>query len=377
MRLRDISVQTLILALVLIVVWGLGNNLLKNLAAQGIRTGFDFWNVSAGFNISQTLVSYVESDTYGRVFLVGLLNTLVVALCGIVLATLLGFTVGIAALSRNPLLTGLCRMYVEGIRNIPLLFHILFIYTAVLKPLPNVDGALSVFWLGYLSNRGLQIAWPVFDQSPTPLVVAIVLALCLAYAISSVGRSGSIFREGVWVRRVVAVSILVALPWLTCIALGISFRLEWPEKTTFNFIGGANLLPEFVALLSALGLYFSSYIAEIVRGGLLAVPKGQSEAALAIGLQPSHVLRLITVPLALRSILPPLTNQYLNLIKASSLGAAIGYPDLVAIFAGTALNQTGQSVEIIAITMGCYLLVNLVGSLLMNAYNRHTQLGNG
>lgn len=371
---RQLLIQVAVVLTVIGVGWALADNVHRNLAAQGIRTGFDFLTSSAGFGISQSLIEFAESDSYGRAFLVGLLNTLLVAGMGIVLATLLGFTVGISSQSKNPLLAGLCRIYVEGIRNIPLLFHIFFIYISVLKPLPDVADALSLGRLAYISNRGLQVAWLASEGPLWPIGLALVAGLVVAALIATVGRGNRVLSPIGPARWFGALAAFVLFPVLASFLTGSRISIDWPEKTQFDFMGGANLSPEFVALLLALSLYFSSYIAEIVRGGLLSVSAGQVEAARALGFSQGRVLRFVTVPLALRAILPSLTNQYLNLIKASSLGAAIGYPDLVAVFAGTALNQTGQSIEIIGITMLCYLTINLLGSLLMNTINRRLSI---
>jgi general L-amino acid transport system permease protein len=381
-------------------------NARANLAAQGFGSGFGFLGNTAGFGINQTLIAYSETDTYGRVFLVGLLNTLLVAAVGIVFATILGFIIGIARLSPNWLVARLAGGYVELIRNLPLLFQILFWYLAVLGALPGprdsiglglkplltriADGTrwlgletLAQWWQGladwigppeiYLSNRGMIVPRPLFGDGSEFVVGAFVLAILAAIALRVWARrrldaTGKAFPV-VWT----SIALIVGLPLAVLLALGVPITLEQPQLRGFNFVGGVRLIPEFVALLVALVTYTAAFIAEVVRAGILAIPRGQSEAATALGLRRGAMLRLIIVPQALRVIVPPLTNQYLNLTKNSSLATAIGYPDLFALFAGTVLNQTHQAIETIAITMAVYLLISLITSFLMNLYNARTQ----
>jgi general L-amino acid transport system permease protein len=300
---------------------------------------------------------------------VGLLNTLLVAGIGIVLATILGFVIGIGRLSINWLLARLCGGYVELIRNLPLLFQILFWYLAVLGSLPGPRQSISLFGEVFLSNRGLIIPAPVVGEGGEFVGAALILGVLALLGLRFWSRrrqelTGRQFRL-LWV----GLALVVALPLVTLAATGFPIGFERPELRGFNFVGGVRLVPEFIALLLGLTIYTAAYIAEVVRGGILAVPRGQTEAALALGLRRGLMLRLIIVPQALRVIVPPLTNQYLNLTKNSSLAVAIGYPDLFAVFAGTALNQTGQAIEIIAITMAVYLSISLITSALMNYYN--------
>jgi general L-amino acid transport system permease protein len=361
--------QLLLLATVLWLGYEFTVNARENLAAQGIGSGFGFLSNTAGFGVNQSLIGYTESDSYGRVFLVGLLNTLLVAGIGIVLATILGFIIGIGRLSTNWLLARLCGGYVELIRNLPLLFQILFWYLAVLGTLPGPRQSISLFGEAFLNNRGLILPAPMLREGSGVVGLAFVIGVIsfIALRLWSKRRQERTGRQFplIWS----AAALVLGLPLATFAATGFPIGFERPELRGFNFVGGVRLIPEFVALLLGLTIYTAAYIAEIVRAGILAVPHGQSEAALALGLRRGLTLRLIIVPQALRVIVPPLTNQYLNLTKNSSLAVAVGYPDLFAVFAGTALNQTGQAIEIIAITMAVYLAISLITSALMNYYN--------
>jgi general L-amino acid transport system permease protein len=373
-RVRAALYQGAILAALAWLVWIFETNARANLAAQGFASGFDFLNHTAGFGVSQSLIAYQETDSYGRVFLVGLLNTLLVAGLGIVLATVLGFVIGIARLSPNWLLARLAGGYVELIRNLPLLFQILFWYLAVLGSLPLPRASYSLFGLIYLNNRGIIVPAPAARDGAGYVLGALLLAIVAAVAL----RSWAARRQELTGRRFPALwtglGLIVGAPLAVLIVLGFPIGFEHPELRGFNFVGGLRLIPEFVALLIALSIYTAAFIAEIVRAGVLAVPRGQTEAALALGLRRGTMLRLIVVPQALRLIVPLLTSQYLNLTKNSSLAVAIGYPDLVALFAGTTLNQTHQAIEIIALTMAVYLLISLITSLLMNWYNARLRL---
>ena len=407
-KVRSAFYQIVVLVVLVACAYAFVVNARANLAAQGFGSGFGFLGNTAGFGINQTLIAYSETDSYGRVFLVGLLNTLLVAGIGIVLATILGFIIGIARLSPNWLVARLAGGYVELIRNLPLLFQILFWYLAVLLgalPGPRdsiglglqpilarlagatrwlgLPDAVAQWWQGladwigppelYLSNRGLILPRPVFGEGSEFVVAALALAILATIALRLWARrrrdaTGRPFPVG-WA----GFGLIVGLPLATLVVLGAPISLEQPVLRGFNFVGGVRVIPEFVALLIALVTYTAAFIAEVVRAGIMAIPRGQSEAAQALGLQRGAMLRLIIVPQALRVIVPPLTNQYLNLTKNSSLGVAIGYPDLFALFAGTVLNQTHQAIEIIAITMAVYLLISLVTSLLMNLYNARTR----
>jgi general L-amino acid transport system permease protein len=365
------------LALVLALAWlsyQFALNAAVNLGARNIASGLGFLDNTAGFGINQSLIPYDQTDTYGRAFLVGLLNTLLVSGIGIVLATLLGFAVGIGRLSSNWLVARIAGGYVELIRNLPLLFQILFWYLAVLSSLPGPRQSLSILGSIFINNRGFVV--PALRPAEGfvyvvaafgfGLLATIALAVWAKRVRDRTGRQISVLARGT--------ALIVGLPLATFVAAGMPIEVDLPRIAGFNFIGGTRVIPEFAALLVALSTYTASFIAEIVRAGILAVPRGQTEAGLALGLRRGQLMRLILMPQALKIIVPPLTNQYLNLTKNSSLAVAIGYPDLFAVFAGTTLNQTSQAIEIIAITMAVYLSLSLITSLLMNWYNSRVRL---
>jgi general L-amino acid transport system permease protein len=343
-------------------------NARANLQAQRITAGFGFLANNAGFDVSQSLISYSGSDPYTRVFLVGLLNTLLVSVIGIFFATIIGFLVALGRLSPNWLLARISGGYVELIRNLPVLFQILFWYLAVLAALPNPRQSVSIFDSIFLSNRGLVVPRPIGQAGFEPFVVALLVAIVATivlwrYARRQLYQSGRVIK--VWPY---ALGMIIGLPLISVLIFGKPVTFEVPVLRGFNFAGGSRLIPEFVALTVALSTYTAAFIAEIVRAGIMSVHKGQMEAGSSLGLQRGSVLRLIVIPQAMRVILPPLTNQYLNLTKNSSLAVAIGYPDLVSVFAGTTLSQTGQAIEIIGITMGVYLLISLITSAIMSFY---------
>ena len=373
-KVRAFLYQLALLALALWLGYEFILNAKANLAAQRITSGFGFLDQTAGFSVNQSLIPFNESDTYGRVFLVGLLNTLLVAGLGIVLATILGFVIGIARLSPNWLVARLAGAYVELVRNLPLLFQILFWYLAVLGALPGPRQSISLFGEVFLNNRGIIVPAPTAGEGAGLVVAAGAVGIIVTLALRSwarrrQARTGAQFPV-FWIGCVV----IVGLPLGVLAATAFPIGFQKPELRGFNFVGGVRLIPEFVALLIALTTYTAAFIAEVVRAGVLAVPRGQTEAASALGLRRGLTLRLIVVPQALRVIVPPLTNQYLNLTKNSSLAVAVGYPDLFAVFAGTALNQTGQAIEIIAITMAVYLAISLLTSALMNWYNARLRI---
>jgi general L-amino acid transport system permease protein len=373
-RVRTVTYQVALCAVIAFLAWSAVTNAIENLRRAHIASGFEFWNFTSGFDISQSLINYTSTSTYGRAFWVGLFNTLLVAGLGVVLATVVGFLAGIARLSKNWLLARIAGGYVELIRNLPLLLQLLFWYNAVLKALPEMRDSLTLPGGGFLNNRGLFLPQPTFLPGFEAVVAAFVIGLVAAIA----------FR--IWARRRqertgqqapvgwVALGLVVGLPVIVYLLAGSPVTLTYPEKGRFNISGGLELLPELVALLFGLVLYTGAFIAEVVRAGILAVAHGQTEAAYSLGLRPGPTLRLVVIPQAMRVIIPPLTNQYLNLTKNSSLAVFVGYPDLVQVFAGTVLNQTGQAVEVIAVTMAVYLTISLVTSLAMNWYNSRIAL---
>ena len=373
-RFRGYAYQILLCVVVAALAWGAISNAVENLARAKIASGFGFWDVTAGFDISQTLIPYSTVSTYGRAFWVGLLNTLLVAVLGIVLATALGFVVGIARLSSNWLVARFAGGYVEGIRNLPLLLQLLFWYNAVLNALPAVNQSLRIPGGGLLNNRGLFLPQPVFRPGFGAVLIALAIGIIAAIAYRVFAkrrqlRTGHQAPVG-WV----TLALVVGLPLVALPIADVPIDFDYPELGRFNIGGGIEVLPEFMALLFGLVLYTAAFIAEVVRAGIQAVSRGQAEAAYSLGLRPGPTLRLVVIPQAMRVIIPPLTSQYLNLTKNSSLAVAVGYPDLVQIFAGTVLNQTGQAVEVIAVTMAVYLAISLVTSGLMNLYNRRMAL---
>ncbi|ABC21804.1 amino acid ABC transporter permease [Rhodospirillum rubrum F11] len=373
-RVRAIAFQVLTIAALVWFFWAIFDNTLTNMRTRGITTGFAFLDHSAGFGILMSLIPYDETYSYGRTFVVGLLNTLLVSGLGVIAATLIGFVVGVARLSRNWLIAKLALIYVETLRNIPLLLQIFFWYFAVLRPLPQPRQSLELGALFFLNNRGFYMPSPIAGDGMALVGLALVVALALALAIGrwatrrrmATGLGFPSWRTGL--------ALVLGLPLLAFLALGTPVTFDVPHLQGFNFVGGSRLIPEMVALLLALSMYTAAFIAEIVRSGILAVSHGQTEAAHSLGLKPTATLRLIVLPQALRVMIPPTTSQYLNLIKNSSLATAIGYPDLVSVFMGTTLNQTGQAVEIVGMTMAVYLLISLVVSGLMNWYNRAVAL---
>ena len=362
------ALQILLVAALVWIGYEIVANARANLEAQRITSGFGFLNNTAGFDVSQNLIPYSGSDTYTRVFLVGLLNTLLVSIIGIFFATVIGFSVALGRLSPNWLLSRISGGYVELIRNLPPLFQILFWYLAVLSALPNPRQSISLFGSFFLSNRGFVVPKPIAQAGLEPFALAILVAIVASLLLQRYARR-QLFESGrlitIWPY---VVGLLIGLPLLTALLFGAPVTFEVPELKGFNFSGGSRIIPEFVALTVALSTYTAAFIAEIVRAGIQSVHKGQMEAGSSLGLQRGSVLRLIVVPQAMRVILPPLTNQYLNLTKNSSLAVAIGYPDLFSVFAGTTLSQTGQAIEIIGITMSVYLLISLVTSAIMSFY---------
>lgn len=365
---NGVAVQFAFAAVLGWIAYEIISNARANLENQHIAAGFGFLANNAGFDVNQTLISYTGSDTFLRVFVVGLLNTLVVSVVGIVFATLIGFIVALCRLSPNWLVSRVGEIYVEIIRNLPLLFQILFWYLAVLAALPNPRQSISLLGIAFISNRGLVIPSPVGQGGLLPFMAMLALGVLASLGLRSYARR-ALFQAG----RVIRIwpyvlGFLFGLPLVTMLVFGLPFTVELPQLKGFNFAGGARVIPEFVALTLALSTYTAAFIAEIVRAGILSVHKGQMEAGASLGLSRGSTLRLIVVPQAMRVIVPPLTNQYLNLTKNSSLAVAIGYPDLVSVWAGTSLSQTGQAIEIITMTMGVYLLISLITSAIMSLY---------
>jgi general L-amino acid transport system permease protein len=370
---RSIVWQVVIVGLVVAIVWYLVSNTNRNLEARHIATGFAFLGQTASIPISEPLIPWTPSvSTYGTAFVIGILNTLKVAVVGIVLTTILGTLVGIGRLSKNWLIARVTAIYVEGLRDIPVLLQLLFWY-GLLQALPAPRQSIHVGnWL-FLSNRGFRMPLLDIENAHLWALAAFAVGLIGTLAWSRTARKR---QEATGVRPPVwpaAIGLLVVLPVVVWAALGAPFVLDLPELHGFNFTGGGTITPEYAALLIGLTVYTSSYIAEIVRSGIQAVPQGQWEAAGALGLKPGVVLRQIVLPQAMRVIIPPMTSQYLNLTKNSSLAVAVGFQDVVSI-AGTTLNQTGQAIECIALIMVVYLTISLSISLFMNWYNARIAL---
>ncbi|HGS5290558.1 TPA: amino acid ABC transporter permease [Vibrio parahaemolyticus] len=371
---RSAIFQIIAIAALVFFFYTIINNALNNLDARGIATGFGFLNQEAGFGIGLTLIEYNETYSYGRTFIVGLLNTALVSVLGIILATAIGFTMGVARLSTNWLVSRLAAVYIETFRNIPLLLQIFFWYFAVLQALPSARQSLSLGEAIFLNVRGLYFPAPVFNEGSGVVIAAFVIGLIATISISIWARNKQRLTGQQTPMGRIGLGLLVGLPLLVYFVSGMPISLEYPELKGFNFKGGISIIPELAALLLALSVYTAAFIAEIVRSGINAVSHGQTEAAMSLSLPRAKTLKLVVIPQALRIIIPPLTSQYLNLTKNSSLAMAIGYPDLVSVFAGTTLNQTGQAIEIIAMTMGVYLTLSLLTSALMNLYNRKVAL---
>lgn len=372
-KVRGLIIQGLLVAVLGYAVYSIVGNTINNLEEAGISSGFGFLDNQAGFGINQTLVDYAETSSYGRAFMVGLVNTLLIAAVGVVLATVVGFLVGIARLSDNWIVSRAAYVYVEFIRNIPLLLQIFIWYFAVLRLLPEKRDALDLGIFGKLNVAGLYLPKPIGGEGFSIVlwtVAAGVIATFIvrAWAVRRQMATGRQFPVG-WA----ALGLIVGLPLVVFLAFGAPLTFEYPTAGRFGPRGGTRVLPEFMGLLLALVMYTGAFIAEIVRAGILAVNKGQTEASYALGLSPGRTLRLVVIPQAMRVIVPPLTSQYLNLTKNSSLAVAIAYPELVSV-GGIILNITGQAVEIILMWMGVYLTISILTSIFMNWYNRRIAL---
>ncbi len=371
---RSVAFQIITVAALVFFFYTIINNAFTNLDARGIATGFGFLDKTAGFGIGLTLIDYDETYSYGRTFVVGLLNTALVSFLGIIFATILGFFIGIARLSSNWLVSRLAAVYIEIFRNIPLLLQILFWYFAVLQALPSPRQSMSLGEAIFLNVRGLYLPAPHFEPGSGVVIGAFLLGVIATIVVNIWAKNKQKLTGQQTPIGRIGLGLCVVLPLVVYFLAGSPISANYPELKGFNFRGGVSIIPELAALLLALSVYTASFIAEIVRSGINAVSHGQTEAAMSLGLPRNKTLKLVVIPQAMRIIIPPLTSQYLNLTKNSSLAMAIGYPDLVSVFAGTTLNQTGQAIEIIAMTMGVYLTLSLLTSLLMNIYNRKVAL---
>ncbi|AJY46404.1 amino acid ABC transporter permease [Martelella endophytica] len=365
---RGFFYQLLTVILVVGFVWWVADNTIRNLNAAGIASGFGFLDNRAGFDIAQTPIDYNNDMTYGRALIVGIINTIIVSIAGIITATIIGFIVGVGRLSSNWLVAKLSQVYVEVFRNIPPLLVIFFFYTGVLSLLPAARDSISLPLDFYLNNRGLAFPSPVFEAGSWLIGVALLVAIAAVVALSIWAHRRQMATGQQFPVFTTSVAIIILLPVIAYFIAGMPVSFDIPEKGRFNLTGGAVLGPEFMSLYLALSLYTAAFMAEIIRGGILGVPKGQTEAANALGLHPRKVTRLVVVPQAMRIIIPPMTSEYLSLTKNSSLAVAIGYADIVAV-GKTVLNQTGQAVEVVIIWMIIYLTLSILTSIFMNWFN--------
>ncbi len=370
---REIFFQILLVSAILLFFWFIAHNTLANLDKRGIATGFGFLSQASGFGIIQHLVPYDETYSFGWTFVVGLLNTILVSCVGVVCATLIGFTVGVARLSKNWLIAKMATVYVETFRNIPLLLQIFFWY-AILRALPSPKQSLSLGNIFFLNIRGMYIPEPSFQEGFSWVIWSFFLAVAATVLIRRWAKKRQEETGEQFMVLPLGIGLVVGLPVLAFLLAGSPLAWELPVLQGFNFQGGLTVIPEFAALLIALSIYTGAFIAEAVRSGILAVNRGQTEAAASLGLHKSKILRLVVIPQAMRVVIPQLTSQYLNLTKNSSLATAIGYPDLVSVFSGTTLNQTGQAIEIVGMTMLVYLFISLTISFFMNWYNKKMML---
>ncbi len=368
-RARGIFYQALLLAALAVLIGAGWRNAVVNMQARGIPMGLGFWDDTAGFNINQSLIDYSALSTYGRAFWVGLLNTLLVSAISISLATPLGFLVGVCRLSHNWILARIALVYVELMRNTPLLLQLLFWYNAVLKSLPGPRQSLD--WGGFLlaNNRGLFLPRPLFAEGAWAICLALAAGMVAALAYAAHARRRQISTGERAPVGWFTVGAVVLPPVAAYFAAGRPVDFSIAHLQGFNLVGGLQLYPEFAALVFGLVTYTAAFIAEIVRAGVLAVSHGQTEAAAALGLKRGHSMKLVVLPQAMRLVIPPLTSQYLNIVKNSSLAVFVGYPDLVLIFAGTVLNQTHAAVQVMGITMAVYLTISLLIALALEGFN--------
>ena len=369
---RSLIVQAFVIGMFAIIIYLLVQQTSANLDKRGISSGFDFLSMSAGYDISIRLIPFTSEDTHLRAYFVGLLNTLMIAVCGCFLATILGFIVGVIRLSSNWLFRNIAYVYVEFTRNVPVLLQIV-LYYSILLHLPKIKQAIALFEGFYLTNRGLYSPLPIIKDGFSIVLASFIIAIILSIFIKKnlkrkqeqTGKQYPIF--------LINSALIIFTPIIFYYIMGMPIEFEIPVLKGFNFKGGMVIRPEFIGMLLGLSIYTAAFISETVRSGIISVSKGQREASQALGLKNNLVMRLIVIPQALRVIIPPLTSQYLNLTKNSSLGIAIGYADLVHGFGGISLNQTGRAIEIMGMVMLTYLTISLIISLFMNIYNKSVQ----
>ena len=369
---RSLIVQAFVIGIFAIIIYLLVQQTSANLDKRGISSGFDFLGMSAGYDISIRLIPFTSEDTHLRAYFVGLLNTLMIAVCGCFLATILGFIVGVIRLSSNWLFRNIAYVYVEFTRNVPVLLQIV-LYYSILLHLPKIKQAIALFEGFYLTNRGLYSPLPIIKDGFSIVLASFIIAIILSIFLKKnlkrkqeqTGKQYPIF--------LINSALIIFTPIIFYYIMGMPIEFEIPVLKGFNFKGGMVIRPEFIGMLLGLSIYTAAFISETVRSGIISVSKGQREASQALGLKNNLIMRLIVIPQALMVIIPPLTSQYLNLTKNSSLGIAIGYADLVHGFGGISLNQTGRAIEIMGMVMLTYLTISLIISLFMNIYNKSVQ----
>jgi general L-amino acid transport system permease protein len=372
-KIRGIFFQAVVVIVLVALVWWIAQNVIANLTRLRIASGFGFLNSRAGFDISESAIAYSSDSTYGRAILVGFINTLIVAGAGIVTATIIGFILGIGRLSHNWLIRKICMVYVEVFRNIPPLLVIFFWYSGVLSVLPPPRESINLPFGSFLNQRGFYFLRPIWGEGSWLILVALLLGIAMAWFVARKARQRQMATGQQFPVFWTSAALIIGLPLLAYALSGFPLSFDYPKQSTFNLTGGFQVKPEFLSLYLALSFYTAAFIAEIVRAGIMGVNKGQTEAAGALGLRPGSILRLVVIPQAMRIVIPPLTSQYLNLTKNSSLAIAIGYPDLTAT-TGTVLNQTGQAIECVLIMMVVYLALSLLTSAIMNVVNARMAL---
>lgn len=369
---RALIIQTLVIGIFAVLIYLVTKQTAYNLEKRGIGTGFEFLNIAAGYDISISLIPYDSNDTHLRAYFVGLLNTLMIAVCGCFLATILGFLVGIIRLSSNWLFRNIAYVYVEFTRNVPVLLQIILYYTILLH-LPKVKQSLVIFDNFYLSNRGLFSPAPIFKDGFSLVIGSLIVMIIFTFFLKRFLKKKQELTGKQYPIFLINSGLIIFTPIFIYYLMGMPLEFDHPVMKGFNFKGGMVIRPEFLGMLFGLSIYTAAFISETVRSGIISVSKGQREASQALGLKSNFIMRLIIIPQALRVIIPPLTSQYLNLTKNSSLGIAIGYADLVHGFGGISLNQTGKAIEIMLIVMSTYLTISLIISFFMNLYNKAVQ----
>ncbi len=362
--------QALLLIFLLAFFFGIISNTLDNMAAQGIKSGFRFLETSVGFDVLMSLIPFDTTDTYARIFLVGFLNTVLVSLIGIFFATILGFIFGIAYFSQNWLIKKISIVYVETFRNIPVILQVLFWYSAVLATLPSAKDSLQIGDSIFLNIRGLYLPKLIDESGSSIVYISIVLAIIAVFVLRHWAKKRQALTGQQFPLLKASLGILFGLPLLALLVTGVPFHFDYPVLKGFNFTGGTNIIPELISLSIALSVYTGAFIAEAVRAGDQSVPKGQTEAARSIGLKEGRIMSLIIVPQSMRVIAPMLNSEYQSLVKNSTVATAIGYPELFTVFAGSALNQVGQAIEMMFMTLAVYFVLNMLISCIMNLFNR-------